>query len=381
MVRFPLFFGIFCLLAVTLAAAQTGEKGYFIIRLGHDTTAVEEFSWDGHELHGTSVTRVPRTTIREYSATFNAGGSLEHFKITAKRFNGALVSDRDFVYSDDSVRVTNKQDTTTSISAVAAKGRPYPFVLDIYGGWQAMLQHALAGNQTQFSMLSGKRLLNYTIGTPSDNTFDLVNTNDDYGPIHVTKGEGGQLAKFDLTATTDKIVVERISAADLTSLAREFDARDRAGHALGILSPRDTAQAEIDGAHLLVDYGRPAVRGRTIFGKVVPWDSVWRTGANAATQLVTDKELRFGSTAVPAGTYSLFTVPSADRWVLIINKQHGQWGTQYDPSKDLARVPLEVSHQDKLTERFEFNITPQAKGGVLRFRWEYTEASIPFEVP
>ncbi len=381
MLRSILFFLTICLLSATPALTQSGGKGYFITRLGHDTIAVEEFSWDARELHGTSVSRVPRTSIREYSATFNAGGNLEHFTITAKRFNGTVVSEREFVYSDDSVWVTNKQDTTTSHLAVAAQGRPYPFLLDMFGGWQVLLQHALAANQKQFSLLSGKRLLNYTVGEPSGATFDLTNTNDDYGPIHVTTGEGGQIERFDLTATTDKFVSERIASADVKALAQEFDARDRAGRALGVLSPRDTIRAEINGAHLLIDYGRPSVRGRKIFGQVVSWDSVWRTGANAATQFITDKDLRFGSTVVPAGTYSLFTIPATGGWLLIINKQHGQWGTQYDRSKDLVRLPLEVSHQEDLTERFVFGITPQSNGGVLHFTWEHTKASIPFEVP
>lgn len=163
-------------------------------------------------------------------------------------------------------------------------------------------------------------------------------------------------------------------------MAKEFADRERSGSALGVLSPRDTVRAEITGAHLMIDYGRPAARGRTIFGHVVPWDSVWRTGANAATQLITDKEIQFGSITVPPGTYSLFTLPGTDRWLLIINRQHGQWGTAYDQSKDLARLPLDIQHGEELVERFTFEIAPAGKEGLLRFEWEHTIASIPFTV-
>src|SRR5580704_1818688 len=106
-----------------------------------------------------------------------------------------------------------------------------------------------------------------------------------------------------------------------------------------VLSPRDTARATIGKAHVLVDYGRPSKRGRVIFGSLVPYGQVWRTGANAATTFVIDKDLTIGAQTVPAGTYTLYTLPSASNWLLIINKQTGQWGTEYDQSQDLVRIP------------------------------------------
>src|SRR5580704_8423860 len=101
-----------------------------------------------------------------------------------------------------------------------------------------------------------------------------------------------------------------------------------------ILSPRDTARATIGAAHVLVDYGRPSKRGRVIFGGLVPYGEVWRTGANAATILVTDKDLTIGHQTVPAGTYTLYTIPSASKWQLIINKEVGQWGLTYHQEFD-----------------------------------------------
>jgi hypothetical protein len=112
----------------------------------------------------------------------------------------------------------------------------------------------------------------------------------------------------------------------------------------------------------------------------VPWNVVWRTGANAATQLVTDKDLAFGSSIVPAGTYSLFTIPSKNGWLLIINKQHGQWGTVYDQTKDLVRIPLETKSLPNLVEQLMFDVSSQEGRGVLSFMWERTMASASFVV-
>jgi hypothetical protein len=132
---------------------------------------------------------------------------------------------------------------------------------------------------------------------------------------------------------------------------------------------------------VMVDYGRPHQRGRKIFGDVVPWGQVWRTGANAATQLITNRPLVIGGTTVPAGTYTLWTLPSASGAELIINKQHGQWGTDYDAAQDLVRLPLTRSALTTPVEQFTIALDPSGStGGTLRMRWEGTEYSIPFTV-
>jgi hypothetical protein len=193
-------------------------------------------------------------------------------------------------------------------------------------------------------------------------------------------GKDGRLDRFDMTAATDKFIVQRVARVNVEGMAKTFAERERAGQALRVFSPRDTVRAVVNGAHVMVDYGRPALRGRTIFGNVVPWNEVWRTGANAATQLITDKELVFGATKVPPGTYSVFTLPSQKTWLLIINRQYGQWGTIYDQSKDLARIPLTVTHLKNPVDRFTFDIASRGSVGVLQYKWERTEASIPFKV-
>lgn len=380
MERQIVFLAVVCLLTGVLAHAQIEQKEYILTKLGRDTIAVEEFTADAIGLRGTSVARSNRTTLREYSARFNAAGNLENFHVTYTR-GGATVSEREYLYSNDSVNVTIKQDTSTTRYAVAAQDRPFPFFIDIFGAWQASLQRAMAAGKKEFGVIAAKRILRYSIEELSPGKLKLVNREHDFGPLAAELGKENQLEKFDMTATTDKFIAERISPVDVSTMAKEYAEREKAGKALGVLSPRDTVQAEINGAHILIDYGRPAVRGRKIFGGVVAWDSVWRTGANAATQLTMDKEIRFGSIVVPPGTYTLFSVPATGRLLLIINRQHGQWGTEYDQTKDLARLPMETRLLDELVERFTFELSGQGTEGLLRFKWEHTEASIPFTVP
>jgi hypothetical protein len=146
-------------------------------------------------------------------------------------------------------------------------------------------------------------------------------------------------------------------------------------------SPRDTAKATVGGAQLLVDYGRPSKRGRQIFGSLVPYNAVWRTGANAATTFVTSAPVRRGSTTIPAGTYTLYTVPAPSGWQLVVNKQTGQWGTEYNQGQDLARIPMKVKTVKAPVEQFTIALAP-AKGnaGLLTMTWDTTRAELPFTV-
>jgi hypothetical protein len=147
------------------------------------------------------------------------------------------------------------------------------------------------------------------------------------------------------------------------------------------LSPPGQAAVTIGAATITIDYARPSMRGRKIMGELVPYDKVWRTGANAATTLKTSAALEIGGTLVPAGTYTLYTLPGEKAWTLIINKQTGQWGTQYDQAQDLARVNLKVEATAAPVEQFTITLTGTgAAAGLLALEWENTKLTIPFAV-
>jgi hypothetical protein len=144
------------------------------------------------------------------------------------------------------------------------------------------------------------------------------------------------------------------------------------------LSPPAETSQTVDGKAVSIKYSAPSVRGRKIFGALVPYDKVWRTGANAATTLKTDAALKIGSATVPAGTYTLYTLPSADAWKLIINKQTGQWGTVYNQNQDLARVDMKKDRLSTPQEVMSITLEPfQGKSSTLHVRWETTDVSVP----
>ena len=147
------------------------------------------------------------------------------------------------------------------------------------------------------------------------------------------------------------------------------------------LSPPATAEAKIDGKTITVNYSAPSMRGREIMGKLVPFGQVWRTGANAATTLTTDSALMIGNIHVAPGTYTLYTIPGEKEWTLIVNKQTGQWGTDYDETQDLARAKMSVTKLAEPLETFAIDVKPTSgKNGVLTLAWENTQVSVPIVV-
>ena len=202
-----------------------------------------------------------------------------------------------------------------------------------------------------------------------------IDTKDD--PVRAVVDRSGRIQSITDVGGTMQAVVIRTPWPDLVKWTADFLARDAKGASLGTLSPRGTARATIGDATVSVDYGRPMKRGRDVFGGVVLWDHVWRTGANAATGFVTDKDIMLGDTRVPAGSYTLFSLPSRNGWKLIVSKRTGEWGTAYDSTADFARIPMKVSGTPRQVEQFTIGIAPAgSSAGVMTLTWDTTVGSL-----
>ena len=143
-------------------------------------------------------------------------------------------------------------------------------------------------------------------------------------------------------------------------------------------SPPANAECQLSGGKSVkIAYSSPRMKGRKIFGGLVPYGQVWRAGANEATTFVTDTDLNVGGTTVPAGSYTIFAVPNADKWQLVISKKTGEWGTAYPgPNNDLARIDMKVSQLSSPMENFTIAFDKAASGCSLIMSWETTKASV-----
>lgn len=143
-------------------------------------------------------------------------------------------------------------------------------------------------------------------------------------------------------------------------------------------SPPASAECKFsDGKTVKIDYSSPRMKGRKIYGGLVPYGQVWRTGANEATTFVNAANVSLGGTAVSAGSYTIFTIPEADKWTLVISKKTGEWGTEYPgQGDDLARVPMKVSKTSGPVENFTISFDQAGGKCTLNMDWENTRASV-----
>ena len=143
-------------------------------------------------------------------------------------------------------------------------------------------------------------------------------------------------------------------------------------------SPPAKAECKLpNGKTVAVDYSSPRVKGRKIFGDLVPYGQVWRAGANEATTVVTTSDISVGGTAVPNGKYTIFVIPAEDKWTLVISKKTGEWGTAYPGAEnDLARIDMKASKTSAPVENFTIAFDQSGKGCTMRMEWENTRASV-----
>jgi len=172
--------------------------------------------------------------------------------------------------------------------------------------------------------------------------------------------------------------IKFVAVWTLIALAAAFAAPSRAQMGSNVASPPAKAECKFsDGKTIHVDYSSPRMKGRKIFGGLVPFGEPWRAGANEATTFVSDADMDVGGKTVPAGSYTLVTLPTADAWTLIISKQTGEWGVPYPgESYDFGRVPMKVSKLASPLENFTIAFDQSGSACTLRLDWESTRASV-----
>jgi membrane dipeptidase len=353
--------------------------GAFLTRLGRDTVAMERFRYGPSFFEADVLVRSPRTTFTRYRADLNQRGHLENLTATVldvSRPEPARLSRTSYMFRGDSVHVAVQERGDWNEYALAAEPGAIPFVNLAHWPFElAFLRLGLEDGEAELPMLAGRRTQTFTLARRAGNQASIAH------PLRGTTAAevdgAGRILAVDATGTTLAVTVERLGELDVAGLARSFAEREARGEGLGGLSGRAEATGTIGGASIVVDYGVPSVRGREIFGALVPYGEVWRTGANRATHFRTDRDLLIGGARVPAGTYTLFTIPGPDAWTLIVNRRTDITGTAHDPDADLVRVPMQVQSLPQHAEDFTVVVDP---AGHLRLQWDHVEAVVPVRV-
>ncbi len=384
----------FVLFAAGPLLAQAPAPAYIVTRLGTDTVAIERYTRSNDKLEGDLVLRYPRVRTIHYVADLGSRGEIKSFTASARRPNTdptAAPVTRIAMQFGDTLAVINVErngaaDTTAS-GKKAYRGGVAP-TLGVeptsYGVYEQLLSSARLGRDSvPFALIAPGAGPTPSIILRRRGADSVAFTSTFFpGWTEVAQVDSrGRINGVDARATTIKTIGQRVPTLDVDNVVKGWAATEVArGGQMGQMSPPDTVRATIGGANLAVAYSRPLKRGRVIFGNVVPWNQVWRTGANAATVFTTDKDLVFGTTAVPAGKYTLWTLPTPTGAQLIFNTETGQWGTDYHADKDFARVVLTAKQVSPPVDQFVIGVVPQGSGGLLRFSWDDREYTIPFTV-
>ncbi len=382
--RFPITLLAVLLAAVPAVAAPAPAVSDFVVRLGRDTVSAEHVERSADRIDVRQVGRAPRVLQRHYVYEY-ARGDLARLTITVQAPGAETpVQTVDVRVDGDSIRIETVTGTAAAVRAAIAAPRgtlpvPSSSAWTTYEGQLMKLARSGADSLRATIWLVGAPTVDWVaFRRLGGDSVEVANGHADV--FHVRMDRQGRVLAVRPISGTGKVSVERVAHVDVDALVAQFGAEERAAGNMGMLSPRDSVVTTVAGAALRVDYCRPAKRGRQVFGSVVPWGQVWRTGANAATVFRTDHALAFGDVVVPAGAYTLWTVPAPQGWTLLVNSQTGQWGTEHDPARDLFRIPLVVDDHAPEQEHFGIRVEPAEGGGAIVLEWDTTRALAAFKV-
>ena len=383
--RIALAAGFALSLASPLSAAE--EHSGFVVTLGRDTTGIERVTRSATSLEVEQVTRAPRVLKRHYVYQLDKQGSIRDFSIVitapgaapgappVQQIDGKRTRDSVITEVRSGANVRTVRVAVPDDGVLVSASSPFPTYE------QAMIRLARSKRDSLRTMM-------WFIGSANADWISLHRLGRDSMSVltyhedqfHMHTDAAGRLLGALPIAGTGKYAAARVTNLDLEGITAAWVAAEKAAGAMGSLSVRDTVKATAGGAALWVDYGRPSKRGRVVYGGVVPYGELWRTGANAATQFRTDRALDFEGAVLQPGTYTLWTLPTSGGWKLVVNSETGQWGTEHKPDKDMLKLDMKVEALPEAVERFTISIEPVIDGGELRLDWDTTRASVRFRV-
>ena len=363
------------------------DSGTLIIMLGKDTMAIQQFQINGDSFHTKVIFRPNGISLIKGSGVFFSDGRLKGMTSQAFKVSpsGELLSNQETTITTtlDSTFIKVKeggQSTGTRYSGtciVANDGGIISFYLFPYWGFYSPrnINDSLVGSQLS-GPTGGKR--KFVIRRTSENSLKVGSTL--MGSVTLNLDKENKLVSIDGTGSSLNITGSVVRNLDFDSLTlAQVDQQMK----YGIMPPRttrDTVVYKNGDLEMTINYWQPSVRNRKIFGSVVPWNRFWRAGANNATEITLSTPLYFQGKKLDSGKYSIFVLPkeSPDQWTIMFNKKTGIWGTDYDPSQDMLRVPMKTEVLSALVEKLIFSVEPTQTGGAIKIEWENTKASVDF---
>lgn len=366
-------------------------------RLGTDTVVVEGARQVGSRIDGTIINVEAGLLVQRYEVDLDEDGNVRALRSwTIPDISAPPASDAPPSMSvkigPDSIRLTRSGPDGPQVTAIPSVEGAVPIFDAFFNNPMSLMELALRSAKSR----GDGTLRLYYVGSAGVEELPLGETGAGElsypyvlarqypmmaGARLFASMDGESLARFDARETTFKIVTDRDPWSDPLVLARQFEERGLGAGGMSGMSPPARASGRLGAVDVAVTYGRPSRRGRRIFPDVVPFDEVWRAGANAATEISFSQDVVVGGSPVPAGSYSVWVIPGERADTLILNKATRIWGVMYDPEQDLVRVPMRRERLEEPIESLTYSISSEAGVGRLELAWDDRRLSVTVAQP
>ena len=372
------FVGIALALSTAQSQVATAQDATIVYRLGRDTVAIEQITRTASHLAGETLLRQGTAITRSQYDAALSNGRVTTLVFRRRQADGSPIPNNPtewrFTFGPDSSRREIVWKDSTQSRTFAVKNAFLNVPVYSYGLYELVYARG-AGMRDSIPALGlagtgvgivGLRQYSADTLRMRGGTYDMLARFDRDGRLQSTDG----------IFTTNKAIGTRVSGkVDIAALATTLKPT-------GVLSPRAQAYAGFNRGPIFISYGRPSVRERTVWGgTLIPFDTIWRAGANEATHLATSKTIVLGDMTLAPGLYTLWIQHTRAATYLIVNKQVGQWGTEYQAAQDIGRVKMDMAKTPEHVE--DFTITVRAAGanrGAIDFAWGDSVATAAFSV-
>ncbi|HSI76975.1 MAG TPA: DUF2911 domain-containing protein [Lunatimonas sp.] len=373
---------IIAFISFTGYSQDSSEQGGLLYTLGVDTTMLGNFILRGLDFELHILVRESMTITKQKGSFFGngelksvSGSSYKHFYMENPQdvttYNMYVKNDSTFTEIN---KGENKQVFVYKGQGIVNNmiGNSTFFLFPFWPHFSPSIGDSLVSQH-----LWWEKPRKYTLQRQNHQTMKAGSTLMGYLTLHLN--EQGKLESIDGIGSSLNFIGSVVPHFNMDSVINTYAERVKMHGNIGPIILRDTLNTVINNVVFEIKYRRPSVRGRIIFGSVVPYNKIWRTGANQATTLQIDRPVYFGDQELPAGTYSIFTLPKEEGWTLIFNKEVGIWGTDYNAEHDVLRVPMKVENIEESVELMTIEIKPFDKGGVFQIIWDKKKASVHFD--
>lgn len=371
------------LLSISLlvkAQNKRQDSGYIIYTLAKDTVEITHFRLTGDDFTATVVQR-GNSNVTKLKGRFFPNGELQYMQgykykpVIGK--DSALLETFRLYQKGDSTYIEQK--TGDRITERKNAGRammsywPYVYMPVILANYVPMnVGDSIVGNHIVGDLPPAKLVVKRITERKIKANSRVM------GPFTLYLNERGKVDSIDAIGSSYNVKGTIVPYVNLDSMIQLYARREQQFGPFGWPNKYDSVQTIIGNNSIKINYTRPSMRGRVIFGEVVPWNRYWRTGANRATKIAVSHPLDFNGKILPAGEYSIFTMPSQAGWTMMFNKEANIWGTDYNPANDILRVPMQVEQLREPVELMTIEVVSTSMGGIINVLWESTKASVHF---